>query len=94
MGTQPPFPERDFKVPNCLLVIKQLYGMGCGVWQGVCRGKVSDRQWCPCSQGNGPGATGTLHFGEIWVDFDVFSVARAPGALFAAGGEAEGQAGG
>lgn len=62
---QHPFAERDFQMPNCLLVIKCSVEVGCGVWQG----KVSDKQRCPCSWANSPGATSRLQF---WGDFSGF----------------------
>lgn len=61
---QHPFAERDFQMPNCLLVIKCSVEVGCGVWQG----KVSDKRWYPCSSAGSS-------FGEISVDFGVYSVA-------------------
>lgn len=65
---QDPYTEGDFKVPNCLLVIKCPVEVGCGLWQG----KVSNRQWCPPSLGNGLGATSRFQSGGDFLGFWCF----------------------
>lgn len=85
---QHPRAERDFKVPNGLLVIKRLCGSGARCLAG--EGQLQ----CPCSRGNSPGATSR---GEISVDLGVFSVAVYLGSslqLEERRGEAEMGAGG